>query len=161
MYTRQELNTTGKARINCDGIFAALGRMYEHLEGAFACTAMLAGFDITGFRYNYGIRPLVLGSRLASSGHGRHYMLSSESVALQHLRYLKSKVQDIEPGQAVIIQKLAEPVFASEDNARTSLKSAILLGLTALLMPRASTRVEKTWDISSPIESRRFCLRHS
>lgn len=40
-------------------------------------------------------------------------MLSSESVALQQLRYLKSNIQDTKPGQAVIIQQGAEPVFAS------------------------------------------------
>ena len=40
-------------------------------------------------------------------------MLSSESVALQQLGYLKKNIQDIEPGQAVIIQKGSVPVFAS------------------------------------------------
>ena len=32
-----ELNVTGKARVNSDDIFAALGRTYARLEGGWAC----------------------------------------------------------------------------------------------------------------------------
>ena len=32
-----ELNTSGKARVNSDDIFAALGRTYQRLEGSWAC----------------------------------------------------------------------------------------------------------------------------
>ncbi|KAI9337025.1 phosphoribosyltransferase-like protein [Zopfochytrium polystomum] len=92
------LQQTGKFRVNEDDIFKALASVYKQCHGGYACTAMVAGYGLIGFRDPNGIRPLIYGERV--SPNGIDYMLASESVALDALGF--SNFVDVKPGEVVI-----------------------------------------------------------
>jgi amidophosphoribosyltransferase len=88
------LQKTGKFRVNEEDIFTAIKDLYKQCRGGYACVAMIAGFGIIGFRDPHGIRPLILGRRLTEIGYD--YMFASESVVLEALGF--TDFEDVKPG---------------------------------------------------------------
>ncbi|TDL25029.1 Amidophosphoribosyltransferase [Rickenella mellea] len=96
------LQQTGKFRINEEDIFTAIGGLMEQCKGAYACVAMLAGFGIIAFRDPNGIRPVGMAVRRGATG-GRDYMFSSESVVADASGF--GEWEDVKPGEAIIITR--------------------------------------------------------
>lgn len=113
------LQKTGKFRINEEDIFTAVGDLTRACVGGYACVAMLAGFGLIVFRDPNGIRPIGIATRKGARG-GVDYMAASESVVAQGLGF--SDWQDVKAGEAIIItrekitrRQVAEPqVFAPD-----------------------------------------------
>jgi amidophosphoribosyltransferase len=99
------LQQTGKFRINEEDIFKAVAKLMEQCRGAYACVAMLAGFGIIAFRDPNGIRPLGMGVRKSSSTSGTDYLFASESVVADAAGF--SEWKDVEPGKATICLRLS------------------------------------------------------
>ncbi|CAM0135965.1 amidophosphoribosyltransferase [Umbelopsis sp. WA50703] len=97
------LQQTGKFRINEEDIFKAIKDLYVKCKGGYACVAMIAGFGIIGFRDPNGIRPVIYGRRKSETVDGYDYMLASESVVLDALGFTEQV--DVGPGEAVIITR--------------------------------------------------------
>ncbi|KAG0168296.1 amidophosphoribosyltransferase [Apophysomyces sp. BC1034] len=95
------LQKTGKFRVNEEDIFNAIKDLYQQCIGAYACVGMIAGFGLIAFRDPHGIRPLIMGRRETPCGYD--YMFSSESVALEALGF--TDFEDVKPGEAIIITR--------------------------------------------------------
>ena len=94
-----ELQRQGAAHLAPSDLFRALTNVYRRVRGGYAVVALIVGHGIVGFRDPHGIRPLVLGRRVASRG--TEWMLASESVALDLAGF--ELVRDVEPGEVVYI----------------------------------------------------------
>ncbi|KIK59588.1 hypothetical protein GYMLUDRAFT_201751 [Collybiopsis luxurians FD-317 M1] len=95
------LQQTGKFRINEEDIFTAIGGMMKQVKGAYACVAMLAGFGIIAFRDPNGIRPVGMAARKTETG--TDYLFASESVVADASGF--SGWDDVKPGEAIIITR--------------------------------------------------------
>jgi len=99
-----ELQQLGKLVPQPDDIFAAVSRVHERVEGAYAVIAMITGYGILAFRDPHGIRPVCYGRR--DTEQGPEYMVASESVALSGLGF--HLVRDLAPGEAIYISAEGE-----------------------------------------------------
>lgn len=96
-----ELQKTNKVRVNQEDLFKAIKAVMEQCQGGFACTAMVTGYGIFGFRDPHAIRPLVYGKRVMAEG--IDYAIASESAALTALGF--ELVADVRPGECILITK--------------------------------------------------------
>ncbi|KIO20000.1 hypothetical protein M407DRAFT_142447 [Tulasnella calospora MUT 4182] len=98
------LQKTGKFRINEEDIFTAIGDLMRHCRGAYACVAMIAGFGIIAFRDPNGIRPVGMARRRTPDG-AYDYIFSSESVVADAGGF--GEWEDVKAGEAIIITRLS------------------------------------------------------
>ncbi|MBA3581809.1 MAG: amidophosphoribosyltransferase [Gammaproteobacteria bacterium] len=113
-----EMQKYSKASMSEDDVFYAVAGVHRRVKGGYAVVALITGRGVLGFRDPDGIRPLVYGKR--DTAHGTEYMIASESVALEGNGF--KIVRDIEPGEAVFIDKKGQ-VFTrqcAEHTTRTN-----------------------------------------
>ena len=89
---------------SAEHIFKAVTKTHIRCDGAYAVLALITGHGIIAFRDNNGIRPLSIGIR---QGKNRdEYIIASEDASFISLGF--RKLRDIEPGEAVFIDKNGE-----------------------------------------------------
>ena len=85
-------------------IFKAVSKTHLRCDGAYAVLALITGHGLLAFRDNNGIRPLSIGVREGKTRD--EYIIASEDALFSSFGY--SKLRDIEPGEAVFIDKNGE-----------------------------------------------------
>jgi amidophosphoribosyltransferase len=95
-----ELQRQTGRKLTARGVFAAVAGVHRRCRGGYAVVAMIIGHGIVAFRDPDGIRPICLGRRETAAG--PEYMVASESVAMDALRF--EFVRDILPGEAVFVE---------------------------------------------------------
>ena len=86
---------------SAEHIFKAVAKTHRRCDGAYAVLALITGHGILAFRDNNAIRPLSIGIR---KGMARdEYIIASEDALFTSQGF--TKLRDVEPGEAVFIDK--------------------------------------------------------
>ena len=86
---------------SADHIFKAVTKTHRRCDGAYAVLALITGHGILAFRDNNGIRPLSIGIRKGAKRD--EYIIASEDALFESQGF--KKLRDVEPGEAVYIDK--------------------------------------------------------
>ncbi len=97
-----KLSACDKAVPAPEDIFKAVHGVNAVVQGAYAVVSLIIGVGLVAFRDPFGIRPMVLGSRINEEGK-TEYMVASESVALDVAGF--KLLRDVQPGEAIFITK--------------------------------------------------------
>ena len=89
---------------SAEHIFKAVSKTHIRCDGAYAVLALITGHGLLAFRDNNGIRPLSIGIRKGKIRD--EYVIASEDSLFISLGF--TKLRDIEPGEAVFIDKNGE-----------------------------------------------------
>ena len=81
-----------------DQAFKAVSTLHTRVQGSYAVIAIIAGKGLLAFRDPFGIRPLILGSRIDESTGKIDWVVASESLVLESAGF--EIVRDVEPGEA-------------------------------------------------------------
>jgi amidophosphoribosyltransferase len=99
-----ELSKQREIYPKAEHIFKAVTKTHIRCEGAYAVIALITGHGILGFRDNNGIRPLCIGIREGKTR--KEYIMASEDALFSSQGF--EKLRDVEPGEAVFINKNGE-----------------------------------------------------
>ena len=86
---------------SAEHIFKAVTKTHRRCDGAYAVLALITGHGILGFRDNNAIRPLSIGIRKRQTRY--EYIIASEDALFTSQGF--EKLRDVEPGEAVFIDK--------------------------------------------------------
>jgi len=86
---------------SAEHIFKAVTKTHRRCDGAYAVRALITGHGILGFRDNNAIRPLSIGIRKGQTRD--EYIIASEDALFTSQGF--EKLRDVEPGEAVFIDK--------------------------------------------------------